>query len=191
MKLLNSFGNSMARQIGRDTGRAVAKKILGGGRKGSSPQKKTPKEGYAERFQDEYLIKYQGERITVKEHDLTEEFIRKHFVAEWEFPTFWSYLSPLGFFIFPVLGPLFGLFKSLDLFSQKKIKYQGEELLKYYVQDRRYKEGVRFEGLTSQIVEFEFPATEKEREKLVVDGFFCLMCTICAVGFQYWVWLQF
>jgi hypothetical protein len=176
-KLAKGFVRSGVNQVGRDGGRVVSNKVYGD--KHSIPIRHIKGDS-------------QSDNIPPDELSFSQEDIKSSGYKAELFEDSWimMFVTTLGAFVFPVLGPLYYLIQAFKNLFKKHTKHITYEKREVHVKDGRYKSGTRVDGYEKVKVYYEgkIEATQSERIIYFLKGLINLAIAIGSGYFQYFVY---
>ena len=198
-RLYKAFTRSIVSQVGRDTGRLISNSLYGD--KHAIPIRRVGASGKEETF---YLVGESENQIEIS----ADEYRKMREEDGWKVQylslgdsigaQIWGwFLKSILFTICLFLSVFFigiipPLWMAIAKFRRRNVTMFKYELVPHYVQDRRYKAGVRYAGQVEQKNEIKVPANKRDKHILNVYGaIYLAVAVVCIAVFAFLLYFGF
>lgn len=179
-ELGKGFIRSAVNQVGRDTGKIISNKIYGDAHA-------TPIRNVGQSTSGIYFDTNTNQQLTLEQvlqYANSDGWIPEYSSYTWA-QRFWLMVIAviIGSFLFPFsltipLVPIYLIYLGIKHINKKHTTYIKNVDAPTYKSDRRYKGGVKFDGMTSQKISISLNSTKEDKKKHNSLGFSYILCAI-------------
>lgn len=179
-ELGKGFIRSAVNQVGRDTGKIISNKIYGDAHA-------TPIRNVGQSTSGTYFDTNTNQQLTLEQvlqYANSDGWIPEYSSYTWA-QRFWLMVIAviIGSFLFPFsltipLVPIYLIYLGIKHINKKQTTYIKNVDAPTYKSDRRYKGGVKFDGMTSQKISISLNSTKEDKKKHNSLGFSYILCAI-------------